>query len=342
MVGPSLLEILRLFKSALPGGISGSELASRFGVTRVAIWKKIKKLQEIGYLFEGRPKQGYRLVSTPDLLHPIEIYSELETSWFGRKYIYHEEVDSTNTVATKLAMDGAPHGTLVVAESQTAGRGRLGRSWMSLPRKGLYFSFILRPPLEPRSAFQLTLLTALALLETLRGLYGFPVMLKWPNDIVLGEKKLAGILAESHMEPQRLKFVVIGVGVNVFHRKEDFTGEFRYSPTSILIELQDRIPIRRQDILCSFGKRFEEYYERFLVIGWQPWIEKLKEVSFLLGRFVTINTGQEKISGIAIDFSTSGGIILETSSKGLREIWIGDIEQVAWKYNNGTPSTPCL
>lgn len=327
----NLAEILSIFKSAPNQEISGEELASKFGVTRVAVWKKIQKLEELGYVFESRPKYGYRLISIPDLLHPVEIHSQLRTSWFGKQYVYYEVVDSTNTAAIRLAMNGAPEGTVVVSESQTAGRGRLGRSWMSLPRKGLYFSFVLRPPIEPRSASQLTLLTSLVLLDVLRELYSIPVMLKWPNDIVVGEKKLCGILAESHIEPQLLKFVVVGIGVNVFYKEEEFVGEFRYPPTSLLIELKNESLIRRQDILCNFGEKFEAYYEKFLTSGWQPWAERLKEVSILLGRSVVINTGREKVTGIVVDFSPSGGVILETPQGEFKEIWIGDVENVTWK-----------
>lgn len=331
MVDSSLIDMIRLFKTASNREISGSELASRYGITRAAVWKKIQKLEEIGYVFEGKPKHGYRLISVPDLLHPVEVYSELKTSWFGKKYVYYEVIDSTNTAAMKLAMDDEPEGTLVLAESQTAGRGRLGRNWMSLAGKGLYFSFLLRPDTEPKNASQLTLLTAIALMEVLQELYSVPVMIKWPNDIVVGGKKLAGVLAESHMEPQRLRFVVIGVGLNVFYKKEDFTvGEFRYPPTSLLIELQRKDAIRRQHILCNFGSKFEKYYEKFLISGWEPWIEKLREVSVLTGRSVTIDTGKGKISGAVLDISPSGGIILKTSSGELEEIWIGDVEQVAW------------
>ncbi|MEJ5301239.1 MAG: biotin--[acetyl-CoA-carboxylase] ligase [Thermodesulforhabdaceae bacterium] len=332
MSDQSLIEILRIFKSSPDKELSGEELALRFGITRTAVWKKIQKLEELGYVFEKKPKQGYQLISVPDLLHPVEILSELKTSWFAKRYFYYREIDSTNTEAMKLAMEEGPEGIAVVAESQTAGRGRLGRSWVSQPKKGLYFSFVLRPSIEPREASQLTLLTALALVETLQSLYKIPAMVKWPNDIVVEGKKIAGILAEAHMEPQKLKFVVVGVGVNVFYSQEDFVGNFRYTPTSISIELKNSPAfIRRQDILVSFGKTFEEFYETFLISGWQPWIEKLRKASMLLGKFVTINTGREKISGTAVDFSTTGGLILKLPSGGVQEIWIGDVEQVTWE-----------
>jgi len=327
-----LVEIIRILKSSPDREISGEELASRFGITRTGLWKKIRKFEEIGYVFDKKPKYGYRLALVPDLLHPVEILSELKTSWFGKHYFYYEEIDSTNIEAMKLALQENPEGTVVVAESQSAGRGRLGRKWLSPPKKGLYFSFILRPPIGPREAPQLTLLTALALVYTLRELYQIPAMIKWPNDLVVEGKKIAGILAEAHMEPQKLRFVIIGVGINVFHGQDDFIGEFRYPPTSLFIELHNsNITIRRQEILANFGKTFEKFYEKFLTSGWQPWIEKLRETSILLGKFVTINTGHDKISGVATDFSPTGGLILQIPSGGFQEIWIGDVEQVTWK-----------
>lgn len=325
-----IIEMLRLFKSASGREISGEELASRFGISRAAVWKRIQKLEELGYVFHAKPNLGYRLVSVPDLLHPVEILSELDTSWFCKRYVYYDQIDSTNTEAMKLAMNDAPEGTVVVAEAQTAGRGRLGRSWMSLPKKGLYFSFVLRPEIDPRQAAQLTLLSALVLRGTLQKLYSLPIMVKWPNDLVIGERKLAGILAESHMEPQRLRFVVIGIGINVFYNEKDFVGEFRYPPTSLSIELGSDVIIRRQDILCGFSREFEKSYELFLSSGWEPWMNRLREASMLLGRFLTVNTGIEEVSGTAVDFSHGGGIILRTPSGELREIWIGDVERVNW------------
>jgi BirA family biotin operon repressor/biotin-[acetyl-CoA-carboxylase] ligase len=162
--------------------------------------------------------------------------------------------------------------------------------------------------------------------ERTANVYGAPITNR--ETTLIG--KLAGILAESHMEPQRLRFVVIGIGVNVFYNQEDFVGEFRYPPTSLRIELGSEAVMRRQDILCQFGKEFEKSYEIFLRSGWAPWTERLRESSILLGRFLTINTGAEQICGTAVDFSPTGGIILKTTSGQFKEIWVGDVERVSW------------
>ncbi len=326
MVDETLLEIVRYFK--VKQAVSGTELAKHLGITRTAVWKKIQKLESLGYLFDTKTKVGYKLIEVLDILHPVEILTSLKTKWFGRPYFYYEEISSTNDKVMALASEGFPEGTLVIAESQTKGRGRLGRNWISLPKKGLYFSFLLRPPVEARLIPQLTLISALTMIESLEALYGVDARLKWPNDIVINGKKLAGILAEAQVEPQRVKFVVIGIGLNVFYQPEDFIGEFRYLPTSLSIELATE-DIRRQDIVTTFGEHFESNYSAYLKDGFLPWLERLREKSMILNKKVVVTTGNETISGEAIDFSEEGGIIIRSPSGINKTIWVGDVEKVS-------------
>ncbi len=323
-----LIEILNLFKTSPDKCISGTELSNRFGVSRTVISRYIKSLEELGYKFEKRTAVGYRLIYIPDTLHPVEILSMLETRYMGRNYFYCEELESTNDKAISLALQGAPEGSCVVANAQTQGRGRLNRSWLSIPGKGLYISILLRPSIEPKKAPQLTIISAFALIDTLKQLYNMEAKLKWPNDVVVKGKKLAGILSESHVEPQKTRFVVIGTGINVFHRKEDFTGHFRYSPTSVAIELSFSRPIKRQDILCEFLLTFENHYEDYIRNGWSNWVDRMHRDSVLSGKKVDVDTGSGKISGRAIGFSEEGGLIVETPEGKKHTILIGDVLRV--------------
>ncbi len=323
-----LIEILNLFRTSFHKYISGTELSNRFRVSRTIISRHVKSLEELGYKFEKRTSLGYRLIHIPDTLHPVEIFSLLETKYMGRNYFYYEKLASTNDEAISLAVKGAPEGSCVVANAQTKGRGRLNRSWLSIPGKGLYISILLRPSIPPKNVPQITLIAAFALIDTIKELYNIEAKLKWPNDVVMEGRKLAGILSESHVEPQKVRFVVVGVGINVLHNKEDFIGSFRYPPTSVAIELGSFNQIRRQDILCKFLLIFEKHYEDYLNNGWSHWLDRMHKDSILLGKEVDVNTGSGRISGQAVGFSEEGGLIVETPSGESHTILIGDVSKV--------------
>ena len=209
-------ELLKYLKHSGDTWISGETLASALAISRTAIWKHIKALQEDGYQIESSTNRGYTLKAIPDRLLPAEIREGLKTIRFARKNIdYYRETDSTNVRARMLAHEGAPEGTLVVAETQTQGRGRRGRTWFSPPGCGIYMSIILRPLVQPHEAPQLTLLTAVAMVETLLGFVDLPFTIKWPNDILIHGKKISGILTEMAMEMDRVDYVVVGLGLNV-------------------------------------------------------------------------------------------------------------------------------
>lgn len=324
-----LSEILKIIRDAGKRPVSGSYLARHFGISRVMISKYIKNLEDLGYIFDKRTGTGYALLKEPDSLHPVSILSGLNTQKMGRFYHYFREVGSTNDLAVSLALDGAPEGSCVMADGQTKGRGRLGRSWLSIPGKGIYMSLILRPDISPKQAPQLTLLAAIVLAETLNSLYGIKARVKWPNDVVVKEKKIAGILAESQIEPQKVRFVVIGIGINVHQTEEDFSdGSFRYPPTSIKLELGKGKEVARQEIVWEFLSNFERSYESYLSQGWETWGKKLIELSMLLGRYVIIDTGDEKIEGLACGFSSEGSLLLQLQSGEEKAILAGDVIHV--------------
>ncbi|MCD8097278.1 MAG: biotin--[acetyl-CoA-carboxylase] ligase [Lachnospiraceae bacterium] len=217
-------ELLKVLRQA-DDYVSGQQLCSRFGVSRTAVWKAIRQLQEAGYEIDAVNNRGYRLLSAPDLITAEEMESRLHTSFMGRNCICLDSVDSTNNYVRKLAEDGAAEGTLVFAEEQTGGKGRRGRAWVTPKGRNIAMSLLLRPQIHPAHAPQLTLLMAMAVTEAIRSCTGLEAGIKWPNDVVVNGRKLCGILTEMNTEVDYINYVVIGTGINVNQR--DFPEELR-------------------------------------------------------------------------------------------------------------------
>src|SRR5208283_5115974 len=233
-------------RTAGDGAVSGAELSREFGVSRAAIWARVEDLRSLGYDIEASPHHGYRLLSAPDVLHADDLLSRLgKTKVIGRDIRVFQETTSTNDVIERLARDGVKEGVVVFAETQTRGRGRLGRKWMSPPRRGLWFSVLLRPDLRPQEATRLTVASATALRRAIESQTGLKPEIKWPNDILVYGKKVAGILTELSAELDRIKYVILGIGVDVNLDAREFPAEFRKLATSLKAEL-DR-PISRAD-----------------------------------------------------------------------------------------------
>jgi len=225
-------QLLLYLKERKGDWVSGEALSNKIAVSRSAVWKHICKLREEGYVIESSPKKGYLLRKAPDLLFPNEIREGLDTKVFGKRdIVYFTETDSTNTRAKDLAARGAPEGTLVISERQTKGRGRKGRSWFSPSQGGIYTSLILRPSISPSEAPKITLLSAVVVAETLRSLTGLSAIIKWPNDILINGKKIAGILTEMSTEMDAIDYIVVGLGLNV--NTPDFPDDIREKATSI-------------------------------------------------------------------------------------------------------------
>ena len=224
--------ILGLLVDGGPDYVSGEALSGKLGLSRTAVWKVVNALRRHGYRIEAVPSRGYRLLEAPDRLTALEVLPLLETHDLGRTLHAFETVDSTNVVAFRLAVEGAEHGELVVAETQTNGRGRRGRRWSSPGHLNLYCSFVLRPELPPQRAPELTLLTAVAVAESLRAA-GVPADIKWPNDLLVAGRKVAGILTELSADLDRIHFVVVGIGINLNAGREDFPPELAENPDAL-------------------------------------------------------------------------------------------------------------
>jgi BirA family biotin operon repressor/biotin-[acetyl-CoA-carboxylase] ligase len=305
---------------------SGAALSEQLRVSRSQIWKHVEGLRGRGYGIEGSPGGGYRLVSVPDRLYPEEILAELETRWLAREIRYFESIDSTNRVGFDLAREGAAHGTTVIAEAQTAGRGRLGRSFYSPPHRNLYTSVVLRPSLSASAAATVILAAAVAVAETVAR--SIPdagaVEIKWPNDVLLDGLKTSGILMELSAEATRVGFLVLGIGVNLNVDRESFPEEFRSSATSLASHSGHRVD-RALFSRCLFGT-LEEVLDLHAERGWEALRPRFQEFFRMLGRPIRVSDLAEgETAGVCRAIDRDGALLLERDDGERIRVLAGDV-----------------
>lgn len=321
----SILYALHKFKD---GYVSGEQLASHLKVSRTSIWNQIDFFRKQGYVIEAHPRLGYKLTSVPDRLLPDEIQRDLQTRIIGREILAYEEIESTNDIAWELAAQGAKAGTVVFAESQTKGRGRMGRKWFSPQRKGIWFSVILRPKIHPASAALITICSATAIAETVKKYTGLETTtIKWPNDIYIKNKKAGGILIELNMELDKIKFAIVGIGLDVNIKEKDYPVALRKQATSLLIETGSacsRLALA-QELLESL-----DHYNHLLENGMvDPVIAKWKDLSLVLGKRVSLAQGDRKLQGQALGIDATGSLILRLDNGFTEHINSGDVSLVS-------------
>ncbi|MCI0671989.1 MAG: biotin--[acetyl-CoA-carboxylase] ligase [Myxococcaceae bacterium] len=304
---------------------SGEVLSGKLGLSRTAVWKVVESLRGKGYRIDAVPARGYRLVSVPDRLSPLELAPLLSTHDLGRTLHYVETLPSTNELAFRLAAEGAGHGEVVLCEQQTAGKGRRGRQWVSPKGKNLALSVILRPELPPQEAPELTLVAAVALAETLREAGG-DATIKWPNDVQLGGRKVAGILTELSAEPDRVSFVVLGIGVNLNTRAADLPQELAETATSLAEARGQDVP--RALFTAALLTRLESWLDRHAEQGFGPVREAWKRLSSTLGQDVLVRTDRAELRGRAVDIDVSGALLVRREDGTLERVLAGDVEQL--------------
>jgi len=306
------------------GGVSGAELSQRLGISRAAIWARIEELRGLGYDIEASPHLGYRLVNDPDVLHADDLQSRLgKTQVIGRDIRVFEQTTSTNDVVEKLARDKVKEGVVVFAESQTKGRGRLGRAWISPARKGLWFSILLRPNLRPQEATQLTVAAATALWRAIHEQTGLQAEIKWPNDILIGGRKVAGILTELRAEPDRVEYVILGIGVDVNLTTAEFPSELRKLATSLRAERGE--PISRPRLATAILRELDHDYARVCGGGFTKLADEWEQRCSTIGRRVVIQAGGRRISGRAESLDDDGALLMRTEHGHLERIMGGDV-----------------
>jgi BirA family biotin operon repressor/biotin-[acetyl-CoA-carboxylase] ligase len=318
-------KLIRLLVKNATVVVPGPKMAAEIGVTRAAVGLWVKTLRELGVEIKGIVGAGYQLLKIPDILVPCLIQPELGKNEIGHVIIHYFRTDSTNTEALYLAQEGAAHGTIVVAEEQTAGRGRLGRTWFSEKSSGIYVSVILRPPFSPAAAPILTLMAGAATQQTLSTITGLSVDIRWPNDLLVKGKKVAGILTEMYAELGRLHAVVLGVGINVNHVK--MPAELKPTATSLRIESQR--PWSRVQICIALLKELEKYYHLLLERGGAAIAERWAAAStYANGKRIRILTAQEERLATTIGLDSSGALRVQFDDLHEEVLVAGEIAEV--------------
>jgi BirA family transcriptional regulator, biotin operon repressor / biotin---[acetyl-CoA-carboxylase] ligase len=316
-------EILRALRtSAEP--VAGTELSQKLGISRAAIWARIEELRALGYEIEASPHRGYRLLSVPDVLHADDLLARLDhVRVIGRDIRVFQETTSTNDIIEKLARDGVMEGVAVFAESQTRGRGRLGRKWVSPGGKGLWFSVLLRPELHPIATTQLTVAAASALARAIQQQVQIRCDVKWPNDIFIQGKKVAGILMEMGAELDCVQFVTLGIGVDVNQQTSDFPAELRSIATSLRIESGK--PVNRADLAARILLELDRDYARVCRGEFSSVADEWEQRCTTIGHTVAIQTGSRRIQGRAESLDEDGALLLRTEHGHLERIIGGDV-----------------
>lgn len=315
-------QILKILRETR-GYVSGQELCEKIGVSRTTIWKVVGQLKAEGYVIEGIRNRGYRLVDVPDSIEAEEIYSRLNTRWIGKKIYYQQSVDSTNSWARRLAEEGKPSGTVVVADMQTNGKGRRGRNWETAERMSVPISILLRPEFPPEKASMLTLVMGLSVVQALENASNIECSIKWPNDILISEKKVCGILAELFSQIDNMEYMVLGVGVNA--NMTEFPVELAGKATSLRRELGR--PVQRALVVAFILEAFEKNYEIFLQTQdlrnlKKEYIRRLINTN----RSVRVMQPHGEFQGVARGIDVWGNLLVERADNGnLEQVYAGEV-----------------
>ena len=302
--------------------VSGQELCESLGVSRTAVWKAIRQLEEQGYVIEAVRNKGYRLIDSPDVMSKAEIESLVDTKWAGKNVVYYDEIDSTNNRAKEAGDNGAAHGTLFVADMQVAGKGRRGRVWKSPSGSSIYMTILLYPDIPPVKAPQLTLLMAIAVAEGIQEVTGLETKIKWPNDIVVNGRKICGILTEMSTEIDYINHVVIGAGINV--NQDTFSDDIKATASSLKLELGKSV--KRSELIAAVMKSFEKCYEIFIKTEDLSGLQELYN-SMLVNRdqeVKVLEPGNE-YKAHAIGINQTGELIVRTPDGKEKEIYAGEV-----------------
>lgn len=320
-----LASLLALLANNATIAISGERIAKEIGVSRSTVWRWVEQLREVGVRVKGKPNTGYFLERVPDILSPELLRQRLKGSLFGKRIHHFFRTDSTNRIALELGQAGEPEGAVVLAEEQTAGRGRAGRSWFSERASGIYATLLLRPPISPVQAPLLTMMAGLSAHAAIAAQTGLRPDLKWPNDLLLNGRKLGGILTEMHAETQLVRFVIVGIGINV--NAEKFSGELSETATSLRIasgKTQSRL-----ELLARLLREFESDYRRFLREGSGFIVERFAEVSsYARGKRVRVNNGNETYAGVTAGVLPEGLLQVQREDGAVQTVFAGDVTEL--------------
>jgi BirA family transcriptional regulator, biotin operon repressor / biotin---[acetyl-CoA-carboxylase] ligase len=317
-------QILAAMRGGGEEGVSGADLALRLGISRAAVWARIEELRRHGYDITASPHLGYRLLGMTDVLHADDLLSRLEQNRIiGRDIRVFQETTSTSDVVEKLARDGVKEGAVVFAESQTKGRGRMGRRWVSPAGKGLWFSVLLRPQLRPQEATRMTVATAVAVGRAIQLQTGLLTAIKWPNDLLIGGKKVAGILTELAADPDQIKHLIIGIGLDANLTLSDLSADLRPIATSLRIVLDH--PVDRPALAARILKELDVEYRRVCRGQFAAVADEWESRCSTLGSRVTVNIGPRLVEGLAESLDDDGALLVRTQHGRIERIIGGDV-----------------
>lgn len=312
-------EVLNLLRKK-SGFVSGEELSEHLSVSRTAVWKAINALRDEGYTVQSATNRGYKLVASPDAVTRQEFESGLKTDVLAKNIFCYNSIDSTNNEAKRQAMNGAPNGSLFIAEQQSGGKGRLGRTFLSPPGTGLWFSVLLRSELIPEHITNVTLQAGLAVCNAIRELTGYPAMIKWPNDVVIGGKKVCGILTEMAAEIDRVNYIVVGIGINV--NIPSFPEELSAKATSLLLEMGENVPRIRllQEVLSKLEKLLTNQTDES-----GAFLDEYRTLCVSLNRKVGFNRNGIPLTGTAVDISPDGELLVRLEDGSIVPVFSGEV-----------------
>ena len=320
-----LVKVLSFFQTHDSEYLSGQDLSDVLKISRVAVWKHIKKIQTLGYKIESKQKLGYRLIDDTEKLLPWEITRDLKTQLIGKRVYYFEEIDSTQNFAQNIAADKKENGTIIIAEKQTSGRGRLDRKWTS-PKGGIWFSLIIHPKFDVSSSTLIPILSAVALSKSIKSVLDIETEVKWPNDITMNGKKVAGVLVDASFQTNSIDYLILGIGINFDIDAKKLEKRLTKTPNFYGIDSlrgkEDKTPPKKllKEFLLQFEKNLFQLDkgEKSKII--KEWTKRAAGI----GKKITINTSNGKISGISQGIDNDGALKIKTKNE-IKKIYVGDV-----------------
>ena len=320
-----LVKVLSFFQTHDSEYLSGQDLSDVLKISRVAVWKHIKKIQTLGYKIESKQKLGYRLIDNTEKLLPWEITRDLKTQLIGKRVYYFEEIDSTQNFAQNIAADKKENGTIIIAEKQTSGRGRLDRKWTS-PKGGIWFSLIIHPKFDVSSSTLIPILSAVALSKSIKSVLDIETEVKWPNDITMNGKKVAGVLVDASFQTNSIDYLILGIGINFDIDAKKLEKRLTKTPNFYGIDSlrgkENKTPPKTllKEFLLQFEKNLFQLDkgEKSKII--KEWTKRAAGI----GKKITINTSNGKISGISQGIDNDGALKIKTRNK-IQKIYVGDV-----------------
>jgi BirA family biotin operon repressor/biotin-[acetyl-CoA-carboxylase] ligase len=320
-----LVKVLSFFQTHDSEYLSGQDLSDVLKISRVAVWKHIKKIQTLGYKIESKQKLGYRLIDNTEKLLPWEITRDLKTQLIGKRVYYFEEIDSTQNFAQNIAADKKENGTIIIAEKQTSGRGRLDRKWTS-PKGGIWFSLIIHPKFDVSSSTLIPILSAVALSKSIKSVLDIETEVKWPNDITMNGKKVAGVLVDASFQTNSIDYLILGIGINFDIDTKKLEKRLTKTPNFYGIDSlrgkEDKTPPKKllKEFLLQFEKNLFQLDkgEKSKII--KEWTKRAAGI----GKKITINTSNGKISGISQGIDNDGALKIKTRNE-IKKIYVGDV-----------------